>query len=154
MRPTSRRRADRGTNQAAKLSTHTREVSQSGFSEMLARNIMDRGESLGINRAIFNTVSELRVRQISSAKRLILTAFRKTYRISKEPSLHGQIVLHRSQASLHLVIRRTYMRTSQRLPHLLQRGSLGRDFRSIARRAQCERSKRRLLAPLPGQSMH
>ncbi|KIM28970.1 hypothetical protein M408DRAFT_8402 [Serendipita vermifera MAFF 305830] len=59
-RPTSRKRGDRGVNQGTKTPNHNRDTSQSGFPEMFARNLIERGESLGINRAISNTVSELR----------------------------------------------------------------------------------------------
>jgi TBC1 domain family protein 5 len=36
--------------------------SQVGLPEMIARNFLDKSEGLGINRAFFNTVSEIRVR--------------------------------------------------------------------------------------------
>ena len=36
--------------------------SQVGLPEIIARNILDKSEGLGINRAFFNTVSEIRVR--------------------------------------------------------------------------------------------
>jgi TBC1 domain family member 5 len=58
-----RRRAHAGQPSS---SIEKREASLGGFPEMLARNILDKGESLGINRAIVNTVSELRVRLIHS----------------------------------------------------------------------------------------
>jgi len=35
---------------------------QVGLPEMIARNLLDKSEGLGINRAFFNTVSEIRVR--------------------------------------------------------------------------------------------
>ncbi len=35
-----------------------------GFSEMLARGILERGESLGINKTLMSAVSELKVRHI------------------------------------------------------------------------------------------
>lgn len=80
VRPTSRRRADRSGVQSAKAASHLRESSQSGFPEMIARNLMERGESLGINRAISNTVSELRVRQI------IMNPLAATYLFPEKPA--------------------------------------------------------------------
>ncbi|CAG7846481.1 SubName: Full=Related to molybdenum cofactor biosynthetic protein {ECO:0000313/EMBL:CCA66895.1} [Serendipita indica DSM 11827] len=61
-RPTPRRRGDRPQQQQTSIRTPTekRESPQPGFPELIARNIIDKSESLGINRAIFNTVSEIR----------------------------------------------------------------------------------------------
>lgn len=53
-----RRRGHTGAQSSS--SVERREASLGGFPEMLAKNILDRSESLGINRAIANTVSELR----------------------------------------------------------------------------------------------
>lgn len=43
---------------------------QMGFSEMFARGLMDRGESLGINKTLMSAVSELRVNISHSFTRL------------------------------------------------------------------------------------
>lgn len=45
---------------------HARQQSSQslGFSEMLARGILERGESLGINKTLMSAVSELKVRHI------------------------------------------------------------------------------------------
>jgi TBC1 domain family protein 5 len=79
VRPT-RRRAER--EQAPRTPVDRREVvsSPGGFPEMIARNIIDRGESLGINRAIFNTVSEIRVSDPSSYGILSHRALEKHHR--------------------------------------------------------------------------
>lgn len=46
---------------------HNRQQSsqQLGFPEMLARGILERGESLGINKSLMSAVSELKVRPFS-----------------------------------------------------------------------------------------
>jgi TBC1 domain family member 5 len=43
------------------LNSHTRQASQAGLPEMIARGLLDRGESLGINKTLMNAVSELKV---------------------------------------------------------------------------------------------
>lgn len=45
---------------------HARQQSSQslGFSEMLTRGILERGESLGINKTLMSAVSELKVRHI------------------------------------------------------------------------------------------
>ncbi|KAG8867855.1 hypothetical protein FRC20_004674 [Serendipita sp. 405] len=64
VRPTSRRRGDRPQipqiPNSAPRTAHERKESQFGFPEIIARNILDKSESLGINRAIYNTVSDIR----------------------------------------------------------------------------------------------
>lgn len=66
-RPNSRKRGDARLAHASKQSVSekrdARDTSSSapGFPETIARNILERGESLGINRAFFSTVSEIRV---------------------------------------------------------------------------------------------
>ncbi|KAG8810581.1 hypothetical protein FRC17_002867 [Serendipita sp. 399] len=61
-RPTPRRRGDRPpiTTAAPNTGNERKEQSQFGLPEIIARNILDKSESLGINRAIYNTVSEFR----------------------------------------------------------------------------------------------
>jgi hypothetical protein len=45
---------------------------QMGLPELIARGLMDRGESLGINKTVMNAVSELRVSQDSIESFLLL----------------------------------------------------------------------------------
>ena len=64
-RPTRRRRELRSTSVHGRLpaiQTQSATESQVGLPEVIARNLLDRSEGLGINRAFFNTVSEIRVR--------------------------------------------------------------------------------------------
>lgn len=43
--------------------THARHASSTmGLPEMIARGLLERGESLGINKTVMNAVSELKVR--------------------------------------------------------------------------------------------
>lgn len=56
-----RRRNQPGSQSPPIGSNEKRESYLGGFPETFAKNIFDRSESLGINRAIANTVSELRV---------------------------------------------------------------------------------------------
>lgn len=55
------------TTPAGTSSGHIRQQSsqQFGFPEMLARGILERGESLGINKSLMSAVSELKVRSFS-----------------------------------------------------------------------------------------
>ena len=49
---------------------HSRQVSSPAFgiSDMLTRNLVERGESLGINKTLLNAVTEIRVSSIFSYK--------------------------------------------------------------------------------------
>lgn len=45
------------------VGVHARQVSTPmGLPEMIARGLLERGESLGINKTVMNAVSELKVR--------------------------------------------------------------------------------------------
>lgn len=64
-RPARRTRELRSTSVHGRLpvmQTQSSRESQVGLPEMIARNLLDKSEGLGINRAFFNTVSEIRVR--------------------------------------------------------------------------------------------
>jgi TBC1 domain family member 5 len=64
-RPTRRTRESRAASASGRLSMPQNQSvreSQVGLPEMIARNLLDKSEGLGINRAFFNTVSEIRVR--------------------------------------------------------------------------------------------
>lgn len=51
-----------GGEQSGSSAVHSRQQSsQMGLPEMIARGLLDRGESLGINKTVMNAVSELRV---------------------------------------------------------------------------------------------
>lgn len=45
---------------------------QLGFPELIARGLLDRGESLGINKTVMNAVSELKVRLHDTSKVQVL----------------------------------------------------------------------------------
>ncbi len=54
------------TGSAAARSMHNRQGSAPmGLPEMIARGLLERGESLGINKTVMNAVSELKVRSIA-----------------------------------------------------------------------------------------
>lgn len=60
--PAPRRRGPQNSNRPSIGHTRQQSSQHGGFPEMIARGLFERGESLSINKTLFNAVTELRVR--------------------------------------------------------------------------------------------